>query len=338
MLIGTFFGEYVSYPRYSIPSIDYENNLLFTIIDDKYMKFVLINKKGKFIEAKYIEKIINMNNINQIKELYKNSNNYIEKNKYYIKDIEYYDNFIPENCLENNVLFTIWFGKSFTPNRNLQYLTLKKVSKCRIININENNIHLLKYPIHKSFQYLSSIHKSDYLRCYLMYYYGGGYSDLKKTSSSWIPAFNKLKSNDKLWVVGYDCDGVALPSNLQRSLIDYNETTKEFVKLLQEKKKIFIGVGFFIFKKNTEIVIRWFNELNNRLDYFYEELKKNPAKFDRESKNGTPYPSWEGGNLNTKYPICWNRILGQIFYPLQLDYPDRITKGIPKRNDRGNYK
>ena len=81
MFIGTFCGEYLSYPRYSIPSIEYENNLLFTIIDDKYMKFVLTNKKGEFIEAKYIEKIINMNNINQIKELYKNSNNYIEKKK-----------------------------------------------------------------------------------------------------------------------------------------------------------------------------------------------------------------------------------------------------------------
>ena len=338
MLIVTFYGKYVSYPKYSIPSIDYANNLLFAIYDDKYMKFVLTNKKGEFIQAKYIEKKINMNNIDLIKELYENSNNIIEKNKYNVKDIEYYDNFIPEKCLEDNIIFTIWYGKSFTSNRNLQYLTLKKVSKCRIININENNINLLKYPIHKGFQYLSSIHKSDYLRCYLMYYYGGGYSDLKKTSSSWIPAFNKLKNNDKLWAVGYNCDGVALPGNLQKEKYDYNETTQKYVEILNKNKNNFIGVGFFIFKKNSEIVIKWFNELNKRLDNFYQELKKYPAKFDRESKNGTPKPSWEGGNFNTKYPICWNRILGQILYPLQLYYLDKITKGIPERSDNGKYK
>ena len=56
MLIVTFYGKYVSYPKYSIPSIDYANNLLFAIYDDKYMKFVLTKKKGEFIQAKYIEK------------------------------------------------------------------------------------------------------------------------------------------------------------------------------------------------------------------------------------------------------------------------------------------
>lgn len=338
MLLATFYGEWVSYPRYSVPSIKFDENFLFTIYDDKCMKFILSNKKGTIIQAKYTNTIVDLKDSNRVKQLYHSSNYIVKNNKYNLKDIEYHQRFIPDDCLKDNIIFTIWFGKSYTANRNVQYLSLKRKSKCRIININENNIHLLKYPIHKCFQYLSSIHKSDYLRCYLMHYYGGGYSDLKKTSGSWVPAFTKLKKNDKLWAVGHDCDGVAFPSNLSNKTCDYNETTKDHVMQLKKHKHNFIGVQFFIFKKDTEIVIKWFNELVRRLDNFCNALQKHPAKYDRESKNGIPKPTWEGGTLNTKYPICWNRILGQILYPLQLNYLDRVAKGIPKRADNGNYK
>lgn len=86
------------------------------------------------------------------------------------------------------------------------------------------------------------------------------------------------------------------------------------------------------------MVNKWWLELNNRLDFLYDELKKNPAKYDRESKCGAPIPRWEGGNLNTNYPIYWNYILGHILYPIYLKHIDRIKKGIPHRNDHGNYK
>lgn len=333
MFTITVFGKSISYQKYNIPSINYENNFLFSFYDKNCTKMILTDNKGNFIKAKYIEQKIELNNEELLITSFKNSSNIIKQNNLNFCNFEYFEKFPPDNCLKKNILFTIWFGESYTPIRNSCFISLKNVSQCKVLSINENNIHLLKYPIHKSFNYLSSIHKSDYLRCYLMYYYGGGYSDLKKTSSSWVPAFNKLKNNKNLWAVGYDCDGIAFPSNLQQKtgFIDYNECTIEFVKKLQKNLNNFIGVGFFIFKKNTELVNKWFEELNKRLDFFYEDLKKYPAKFGRESKNGTPRPTWEGGNFNTKYPICWNRILGQILYPLQLDYLDRVTKGIPKR-------
>ena len=48
---------------------------------------------------------------------------------------------------------------------------------------------LQEHPLHQSFNYLSETHKADYLRTYFMRFHGGGYSDIKKTSGSWIDSF-----------------------------------------------------------------------------------------------------------------------------------------------------
>lgn len=47
-------------------------------------------------------------------------------------------------------------------------------------------------PIHKAFEFLSLIHKSDYLRCYLLYHYGGGYTDVKHLHTDLKPYFKRL--------------------------------------------------------------------------------------------------------------------------------------------------
>nr|BAJ93350.1 predicted protein [Hordeum vulgare subsp. vulgare] len=47
-------------------------------------------------------------------------------------------------------------------------------------------------PIHKAYQYLSGTHQSDYARAYLMYYFGGGYTDTKHTHIDWNPYFKQL--------------------------------------------------------------------------------------------------------------------------------------------------
>ena len=64
------------------------------------------------------------------------------------------------------------------------------------------------------------------------------------------------------------------------------------------------------------------------MDIHYEKLKKNPAKFPRESKSGTPKPIWEGGTSKTNYPIIWYEILGNINFPLQVKYLSHIKIGL----------
>lgn len=325
-------SEWITYTRYNIPGIKYKNGLLFSLYDDNYLKFILIDYSYNIIKLKYSHKKLIIQNSDLIKYYFEQSKNIIPNYKCNICNFQEFKEFPPENCLENNIIFTIWFGNSYTINRDNQHKSLIKNSQCNIININENNIHLLKYPIHKSFIYLSSIHKSDYLRCYLMYYYGGGYSDIKSTSNSWIECFNDLKRDTNLYTIGYKCDDLPNKYNSGEDypIELYNNLKKNFNKL--------IGVGFFIFKKDTKLVKEWFSQLNYKLDLFYDELKNNPAKYDRESKSGSPIPLWEGGKLKTNYPIYWCYILGHILYPIFLKYINHIKLGIPDRNDNNNYK
>ena len=50
-----------------------------------------------------------------------------------------------------------------------------------------------KSPLHPAYNYLSSVHKADYLRCYLMHHHGGAYSDIKVIENSLYYLLNSLK-------------------------------------------------------------------------------------------------------------------------------------------------
>ena len=319
-------GKWMKYPHYDVPAINYKEGLLFIVYDNDCLKFIHTDKKYNIIELKYLkqEKISH-----NTEETFITAIPIIENCS--ISNERHFEKFPPIDCLKERVIFTIWFGTSYTDNRDKQFQSIVKNSDCKVININQNNIHLLEYPIHKSFTYLSSIHKADYLRCYLMYYYGGGYSDLKGTEGSWIHCFGALENNENLYAIGYHCDGIPSKNDAGQN---YNITLSK--KLIKNKNNL-IGVGFFIFKKNNSLINKWFLKLNEKLDFFYEKLKKNPAKYDRESACGCPVPKWEGGQLDTKYPIHWNTILGYILYPIYLKHIKNIKKGIPSRI-KGNYK
>lgn len=79
---------------------------------------------------------------------------------------------------------------------------LKTITECNIIFIDKNNLKnyiLHDYPLHNGYEYLSAVHKADYLRTYFMNFYGGGYSDIKKTTGSWKKSFEDLYNSDN-WI------------------------------------------------------------------------------------------------------------------------------------------
>ena len=136
---------------------------------------------------------------------------------------------------------------------------LKKVSNVDVILITSENINdyiLKEYPLHESYKYLSSVHKSDYLRTYFMNFYGGGYSDIKKTTGSWKDAFKDINNSDK-YINGYKEieGGVAY-------------------KPLKDKYKELIGCGSFISKPNSKLTNEWYNEMISLLDKKLDKLKK----------------------------------------------------------------
>ncbi|HSV76142.1 MAG TPA: hypothetical protein VLH37_03825 [Bacteroidales bacterium] len=155
------------------------------------------------------------------------------------------------------------------------------------------------HPVHKGYEYLSLIQKSDYLRCYFMHHHGGGYTDIKAYDSNWTKSFDRLEANPKKWIIGYreiGERGVAQESGPVGA-----DLRKYWHQLL--------GNGAFICKPYTPFTFEWYTELHCRMDYFYDELVKHPG---------------DAFGDNTGYPIKWAYIMGYIFHPLCLKYNNRL--------------
>jgi len=227
----------------------------------------------------------------------------------------------------DNIIYTFWFGDPMSDNRKKVLQSIIDNSQCKVKLITENNLNeyiLPNEPLHPGFQYLSHVHKADYLRCYFMHFYGGGYHDVKQLNTSWKYYFNKLNNDPNLWIIGYKevgPDGAAiLPGELGKKLRDNWE------KL--------IGNGCYICKPNTLFTKKWHQMLLKEMDNNLDKLKLNPASNPRD----------HSGMSN--YPLKWTQILGDIFHPLCLEFSDHIDYSLPTiitknymggSNDRYNH-
>jgi len=200
-------------------------------------------------------------------------------------------------------IFSFWTGNNeMSSQRKTAFALLKKNAGVEVVLITPENLNdyiLPKYPLHPGFEHLSLVHRSDYLRCYFMHHYGGGYSDIKGTNNNWSQLFNLLSAKEDKWIVGYreiGERGVApVPGALGLELKKYWH--------------ILIGNGAYIFKPSTPFTHEWYIELHNRLDGYLNSLQHNPGNVMGD---------------NPGYPIPWTGILGDIFHPLCLKYFKRL--------------
>ena len=227
----------------------------------------------------------------------------------------------------DNIIYTFWFGNPMSDNRKRVLQSIIDNSQCKVKLITENNLNEYILPnklLHPGFEYLSNVHKADYLRCYFMHFYGGGYHDIKQLNTSWKDYFNKLNNDPNLWIIGYKEIGphgvVNLPGELGKKLKD------NWQKL--------IGNGCYICKPNTPFTKKWYQMLLKEMDNNLDKLKLNPASNPRD----------HSGMSN--YPLKWSQILGDIFHPLCLEFNDHIDNSLPTiitknymggSNDRYNH-
>jgi len=212
------------------------------------------------------------------------------------QDIKYKD--------AERVIYCLWTGTNKMSNNRKHCLdNLKKHTGVPVIFITVDNLdkYILKNePLHSGYQYLSEVHKADYLRTYFMRFYGGGYSDIKETTGDWNDSFTLLNNSDK-WIIGYKEieGGVAYQP-------------------LYQKWKDLIGNGAYICKPGTPLVKEWYNDMIKLMDKKLEELKKNPSSDPRDQKEH-----------NTGYPIEWNELLGRIFHRKIYKNKDKILNSLP---------
>ncbi len=168
------------------------------------------------------------------------------------------------------------------------------------------------HPLHPGYEYLSLVHRSDYLRTYFMHHHGGGYGDIKRYSHSWNGVFEQLNDSDG-WALGYREIGpegvVKLPGTIGRDI------KTEWSKL--------IGLVAFVHRPKTPLTREWYNEMHRRMDGYLEALKRAPGNVMGDNKG---------------YPIRWSGILGDIYFPTALKYHDRLLMNDAVKPSFENYR
>jgi hypothetical protein len=202
--------------------------------------------------------------------------------------------------MENNI-FCFWTGENnMSQNRKKSLKLLPIQTECKITFVTPDNLHTYikkDNPLHPAYDYLSEVHKSDYLRIYFMKFYGGGYHDIKQATGSWVDSFSSLKKSDKQ-IMGF-AEGKYGPN-----------------KFFRRHWKKLIGTSAFICKKDSMITNDWYSKVVSLLDKKHEKLKKHPSMNPRDKTK--------------EYPLFWSELLGNIFHEVLLSYPDQILNSLPR--------
>lgn len=243
---------------------------------------------------------------------------YVEVYKFYTLHIVpykyneeiYLDSFVSNKTKVNKiklekakeVIYIFWTGNNeIPPNRLKGIESLKELSEVEVVLVTANNLNeyvLKDFPLHPAYEYLSFVHRADYLRSYFMLHFGGGYSDIKPCLRSWKKLFEELNSSDDKWGIAPREKYVGGVSNVEGPI---GVEIKKYHNNL-------ICNGAFVYKPYSPIVEEWMEETHKRLDHFLPELKKYIAK--------------EYGDDG--YPLPWSYIMAQIMHPLVLKYHERI--------------
>jgi FkbM family methyltransferase len=206
-------------------------------------------------------------------------------------------------CILPRTIFCFWTGATeMSENRKN---CLSTIQNCRLITPDVLDKYILQsHPLHRAYQYLSEVHRADYLRTYFMHFYGGGYTDVKLQGGSWENSFREMENGE------YDACGY--------KEIGPNGVGNHFLK---DKWENLIGNGAYIFKPYTAFTTKWYNEMIRYLDQIYPILKDNPAQFARDCVEHNP---------STTYPISWCRMLGYIFHPINYEFHQRVLQTLPQ--------
>ena len=156
-------------------------------------------------------------------------------------------------------------------------------------------------PLHPGFKYLSCNHKSDYLRCYFMHHFGGGYSDIKYFGSqnNWRLCFDIMEAFPQIEVIGQ-------PEMIGGTPIKDFDTPHDVTRLLAN--------CYFICRPHSEFTTEWYNRLMGRMEEYLPMLENHPATdvFGR----------------NEGYPVPWSALMGELFHETIMRFREKNPESI----------
>lgn len=202
-------------------------------------------------------------------------------------------------------VFTIWAGDNeLTPNRRRSLEAMRETIGVPVVLITPDTMLdwvVDGHPLHPALEHLSLVHRSDYLRAYLLHHHGGGYLDLKTPTVSWNPAFERFAADPSAWIASYPearaQDPARLPGQLGRDI------ALNFPRLA--------GSGAILARPHSPFTAEWLRELHRRLDYLAPQLAE--------------FPGGVRGEV-VGYPVSWTDLMGKIYHPLQLKHLAHIRQ------------
>jgi hypothetical protein len=227
------------------------------------------------------------------------------------------------------VVFVCWFGgykvdnQQMSKNRFGAFKSLVEKIGVPVILITSNNysFFIKSHPIHKSFDLLSGVHKSDYMRTYLLHNYGGGYHDIKHREESWQDCWGNWLFDDNIWIYGR--------RENNRGAIGYPPNESH----IRNKYNKLVTMSWVICKPNTKYTGTLLHKIEDILDQKYPELVAHPGYNSAGYYHENPFQMAEENN----YPLRWLEILGEIFHPLMLEFTDNIKYGLPDAIKKKKY-
>ena len=222
-----------------------------------------------------------------------------------------------KDAIAQRIVWCFWTDDNDMSDQRRQCLdNMAQATECNVVLVTKAtlvNFLCPGHPLHTAYQSLSATHRADYLRAYFLFHYGGGYSDIKMQTGSWIDSFENMETHQQLTAVGYREVPGGVPVHL----------TTESGSPLSVCWQLLIGNGAYIFRRDTEFLRLWFTRLHRVLDKRSRDLKLHPARFAQDCRG------IEHNGTVSEYPLRWSEILGDIFHPICYQFRDEVMNTLP---------
>lgn len=232
-----------------------------------------------------------------------------------------YTSGLPSNVRDpkvDRIIYCFWTGENeMSDNRKRCIQSIIDNTGVEVKLVTPHNLESFILPddlLPDCYQYLSDVHKADYLRTYFMHYYGGGYSDIKDQFNSWLPVFERFEVSDS-YICGYREIGPDGVDPIEDQMV---------YKDLIYYWRFLIGNCSYICRPKTKFTDEWYKETKSRVLELQDDLKKHPAT--------DPF------GTNADYPVKWTHILGDVVYPLCLKYRKRVMQDQRIQPSYKNYR
>lgn len=171
-------------------------------------------------------------------------------------------------------------------------------------------------PLHPAFEFLSDVHKSDYIRIYLLHHYGGGWHDIKPTEISYSGAWDVFADPEVYFVGKPEIDGGAA--------CVYDDEGSYMPHVWQG----LVATNRWIGRAHTPLSRRLFDLINGVLDENYKQLSRSPAHNAYSHKDDRRNSKLIRRLLGRRYPLQWT-LFGDLFHPLNYEFRHNFSRTLP---------